>query len=130
MGKIRPRGLGWRRGGRDTRPDRGHPHRPRDAADGGRCLHEAVAVARAAPRAVGGAINATTLAFIDALAPGATSSLQRDMAEGKPSELDSWNGAVVRLGHEAGVATPLHEWIYHSLLPLEWRARGQLAFPP
>jgi 2-dehydropantoate 2-reductase len=93
------------------------------------CLLEAVAVARARHVPLGKTIIATTLAFIDALAPGATSSLQRDIAEGKPSELESWNGAVVRLGHEVGVATPLHELIYHSLLPLEWRARGRLAFP-
>jgi 2-dehydropantoate 2-reductase len=93
------------------------------------CLHETLAVARARHVPLGETIIADTLAFIDAIAPGATSSLQRDIADGKPSELDTWNGTVVRLGHEVGVATPLHELIYHSLLPLEWRARGRLQFP-
>jgi len=36
---------------------------------------------------------------------------------------------VVRLAEERGVATPLHAFIYHSLLPLELHARGKLAFP-
>ena len=62
--------------------------------------------------------------FLESLAPDGTSSLQRDIAEGRPSELDAWNGAVVRLGAEAGVPTPVHEGIYRRLLPLEQRARG------
>jgi 2-dehydropantoate 2-reductase len=66
-----------------------------------------------------------TMAFVDSLAPDGTTSLQRDIVEGRPSELEAWNGAVVRLGREAGVPTPLHEFIYHSLLPQELRARGQ-----
>jgi hypothetical protein len=35
---------------------------------------------------------------------------------------------LVRLGDEVGVATPLHAFLYHSLLPQELRARGQLQF--
>ena len=70
-----------------------------------------------------------TIAFVDTLPPSGTTSLQRDIVEGRPSELDSWNGAVVRLGKKVGVATPLNAFIYHSLLPLELQARGQLQFP-
>ena len=66
-----------------------------------------------------------SMGLIDSLAPDATTSLQRDIAEGRPSELEAWNGAVVRLGKETGVATPLNEFIYHSLLPSERRARSQ-----
>jgi 2-dehydropantoate 2-reductase len=61
--------------------------------------------------------------------PAGTTSLQRDIIEGRPSELDYWNGAVVRLGREAGVPTPVHELIYHCLLPQELQARGKLASP-
>jgi 2-dehydropantoate 2-reductase len=68
------------------------------------------------------------MGLIDSLAPDSTTSLQRDIAAGKPSELEAWNGAVVRLGREAGVPTPLHEFIYHSLLPSEFRARGEGQF--
>jgi 2-dehydropantoate 2-reductase len=69
-----------------------------------------------------------TLALLDATTPTGTSSLQRDVGAGKPSELDAWTGAVVRLGAAAGVPTPLHAFIYAALLPLERRARGELAF--
>ncbi|MFY9550433.1 MAG: ketopantoate reductase C-terminal domain-containing protein, partial [Thermoanaerobaculia bacterium] len=72
---------------------------------------------------------AKALGFVDALDPAATASLQRDIAEGKPSELEAWNGAAVRLGRESGVATPVHGFLYASLLPLERRARGELSFP-
>ena len=64
------------------------------------------------------------MAFLDGLDPTGTTSLQRDITEGRPSELEAWNGAVVRLGKEAGVPTPTHEFLYASLLPLERRARG------
>ena len=69
------------------------------------------------------------MAFLDSVAESGTTSLQRDIAEGRPSELEAWNGAVVRLAKERGVDTPAHELIYHSLLPLELRARGKLVFP-
>lgn len=69
-----------------------------------------------------------SLRLVDSLAPGATTSLQRDIADGKPSELEAWNGAVVRLGQAANVPTPLHEFIYHSLLPSELQARGEASF--
>ncbi len=48
--------------------------------------------------------------------------------EGCPSELEAQIGAVVRFVQEADVATPQHTFIYHSLLPMELRARGQLQF--
>jgi len=69
------------------------------------------------------------LAFYDSLPASGTTSLQRDITDGKPSELESWNGAIVRLARDSGVATPTHDFIYRSLLPLEKRARGELTFP-
>ncbi|MBI4339012.1 MAG: hypothetical protein HY680_03565 [Chloroflexi bacterium] len=36
---------------------------------------------------------------------------------------------VVRLGKEAGVPTPVYEFIYAALLPQELKARGQIAWP-
>ncbi|NJN94535.1 MAG: 2-dehydropantoate 2-reductase [Anaerolineales bacterium] len=69
-----------------------------------------------------------TLTFIDTIPPYGTASMQRDIMAGRPSELASQNGAVVRLAREAGVATPLHNFIYSSLLPLELRARGEVEF--
>lgn len=68
------------------------------------------------------------LAFVDNLPDGLLASMQRDILEGKPSELASQNGAVVRMGAELGVPTPVHSFIYNCLLPQELRARGQLKF--
>lgn len=65
----------------------------------------------------------TVMASIDGLPEDATSSMQRDIAAGKPSELESQNGAVVRMAHETGVDVPTHELIYRSLKPLEEKAR-------
>jgi 2-dehydropantoate 2-reductase len=64
--------------------------------------------------------------FYDAMPADATASMQRDIMAGKPSELDAWNGAIVRFGLETGVETPVQTFTYHALLPLERRARGQL----
>jgi 2-dehydropantoate 2-reductase len=66
--------------------------------------------------------------FLDGMPADATASLQRDMAAGRPSELEAWTGAVVRLGRESGLPTPRNEFIHASLLPLERRARGQAEF--
>ena len=57
----------------------------------------------------------TVMAGVDALPEDATSSMQRDIAAGKSSELESQNGAVVRLARETGVAAPTHELIYETL---------------
>ena len=72
---------------------------------------------------------ARMMAALDTIAPGIIASLQRDIEAGRPSELDALTGALVRLGVEVGVETPLHAFIYHTLLPQELRARGQLQFP-
>jgi 2-dehydropantoate 2-reductase len=86
-------------------------------------LEETAAVARA--RGVNLPADAVqkTLAFIDNAAPGLMASMQRDIMEGRPSELEAQNGAVVRLGREARVPTPAHSFIYAALLPLELQAR-------
>jgi len=61
---------------------------------------------------------------VDALPEDATSSMQRDIAAGKPSELESQNGAVVRMAHESGIEVPTHSLIYQTLKPLEEKARA------
>jgi 2-dehydropantoate 2-reductase len=64
------------------------------------------------------------LAFVDGLPPHGTASMQRDIMEGRPSELEHQNGAVVRLAREAGLAVPVHSFLYAALLPAETRARS------
>jgi 2-dehydropantoate 2-reductase len=88
-------------------------------------MHEVLAVANAREIALPDEVIGQTMALIDSLPPSGTASMQRDIMDGRPSELESQNGAVVRLGQEVGVSTPLHTFIYHSLLPSELRARGQ-----
>jgi 2-dehydropantoate 2-reductase len=91
-------------------------------------LGEIESVARALGIALSPDIVAKAMALIDSLPAAATSSLQRDIAAGHPSELDPLIGAAVRLGQRAEVATPVNEFILGALAPLEARARGQLAF--
>jgi 2-dehydropantoate 2-reductase len=90
---------------------------------------ETLMVARARGIALAEDSPAKTMVALDSIAPGIIASLQRDIEAGRPSELDALTGALVRLGAEVGVATPLHAFIYHTLLPQELRARGQLQFP-
>ena len=66
-----------------------------------------------------------TIARLESSPPSGTSSMQRDLMEGRPSELEVQNGGVVRLGLEAGVPTPVNSFIYDSLLPQEMKARGE-----
>ncbi len=68
---------------------------------------------------------AKALAFIDRLPPEARSSMQRDFEAGRRSELEAICGAVVRLGLRFGVATPVHGFLYATLLPQELAARGE-----
>ena len=71
----------------------------------------------------------SSMGFVDTLPPNGTTSMQRDIIGNRPSEIDSWSGAVVRFGRDAGVPVPINEFIYNSLLPLELKARGELRFP-
>ena len=91
-------------------------------------MHEVLAVAQARGVGLPEETIHQTMALIDSLPADGTASMQRDIMEGRPSELESQNGAVVRLGQEVGVPTPLNTFIYHSLLPLESRARGRVQF--
>ena len=87
-------------------------------------MEEIFAVARARGVALADSEVDDAMSFVDELPAEGTSSLQRDIAAGRRSELDAWSGAVVRLGHEGGVPTPVHGFLYASLLPAELAARA------
>lgn len=55
------------------------------------------------------------LAFADKQLETATSSMQRDIRDGLPNELDSQVGAICRMGRRGGVPTPLHDMVYGVL---------------
>ncbi|MFT5218929.1 MAG: 2-dehydropantoate 2-reductase [Planctomycetota bacterium] len=71
---------------------------------------------------------AKILALLQSFPANSTTSMQRDLSNGKPSELDLQNGAVVRLADEAGIETPINRFFLDSLRSLELRARGALSF--
>ena len=89
-------------------------------------MEEFAAVARG--RGVGVAKDAVerSMKIVDGLPPEATASMQRDIADGRPSELKYQVGTVVRYGRECGVPIPVTETIYGALLPYELEARGKL----
>lgn len=89
-----------------------------------RAAREVVALATARGIDLGADAIQRTFDRYDGLPPDATSSLQRDVMEGKPSELEGQIGTVVRLGRESNVPTPVHDFFYECLLPQEQLARG------
>lgn len=86
-------------------------------------LREVAAVAAARGIDLGPDAIEKTWQRYDAFAPESTSSLQRDVMEGKKSELEAQLGAVVRLGRESGVPTPVTAVLYGCLLPQYHLAR-------
>jgi 2-dehydropantoate 2-reductase len=68
------------------------------------------------------------MATLADIPPNSTTSMQRDLVRGRPSELDAQNGAVVRLAWEVGFDAPINRYFLYSLRSLELRARGALSF--
>jgi 2-dehydropantoate 2-reductase len=89
-------------------------------------LREMIAIAKARGVDPGDDALQRTMERYDNMAPSSTSSLQRDVMDGKPSELDAQIGAVVRLARESNVAAPVSSFLYYCLLPQERKARGTL----
>ena len=65
-----------------------------------------------------------SMAFIDKLPAETTASMQRDIMEGRPSELDAQCGAVLRLAEESGIDVPIHRFLHHALVLQEERSRS------
>lgn len=87
-------------------------------------MNETAAVARARGAALSESFVSDTMSRIDTIQPHIIASMQKDIMEGRPSELNEQTGAVIRMGRTAGIPTPTHEAIYAKLLPLENKARG------
>jgi 2-dehydropantoate 2-reductase len=86
-------------------------------------IREVEAVARALGIALAPDVSEATLALFDRLPPEQLASMQRDVLDGRPSELESLVETVVRRGAELGVPTPVFALLYAVLLPQERRAR-------
>lgn len=89
-----------------------------------RMLGEIEALARARGVKLGEGAVSATLKRYDGMPADATSSMQRDMEAGRPSELESQLGVIVRLGREHAVPCPVSHVLHAILLPQERRARG------
>ncbi|MBP2831406.1 2-dehydropantoate 2-reductase [Aquimarina sp. U1-2] len=54
----------------------------------------------------------------------ATASTQRDIIQGRPSELENFNGFIVTEGKRLGIETPINSFTYSCLQPMEAKARN------
>ena len=87
-------------------------------------LEEIYALAQAKGVVLNSQIIEKQMEIIDRQDNLTTASLQRDMMQGRPSELESQNGAVVRMAKKYGVITPWNEMIYEFLRPQEEDSRN------
>ena len=87
-------------------------------------MDEGIAVGRALGYPLPADLKQQMWDFYHGVPHDTTASMMRDILAGRPSELDAWNGAIVRFGEKVGVPTPVHTFTYHVLLPMERRARG------
>ncbi len=65
-----------------------------------------------------------TLGFIGRQPHGSTASTQRDIMEGRPSELHNFNGFIVSEGERLNIKTPVNTFIYTCLQLMETKARS------
>jgi len=68
-----------------------------------------------------------SLEFMDSAAPHIKASMQLDVEAGRRTELESMVGVIGRKGRELGVSTPVADFMYASLLPVELKARNSLS---
>lgn len=62
---------------------------------------------------------------IDTLSDTGQPSMLQDVLAGRPTEVDLFSGAVISLGEQAGVPTPLARMLYAQLCTLQADARAQ-----
>jgi 2-dehydropantoate 2-reductase len=80
-------------------------------------IEEVIAVGKARGVNLPSDLMDTTLAMIQNFPAGSKSSMLEDIERGRRLELPWLSGAVVRLGQEAGVPTPIHQFITAILTP-------------
>lgn len=86
-------------------------------------MTETVNVARACGVLLSETLVDEIMQRIDVAPAGMMPSMQKDIMQGRPSELDDQIGSVIRMGKKFNIPTPTHEKIYAQLLPLEQKAR-------
>ena len=88
--------------------------------------HEIKQIANAKGISITDADVERTLKMFHQMPDETTASMQRDVMQGKPSELDNFNGFIVKQGIELGIETPVNSFIYNCLLPQEESVRTSL----
>ena len=81
-------------------------------------MREADSVGRAQGANLPERLVESSLEFIRGF-PDFQNSMHADFENGRPTELEALNGAVLRLGRESGIPTPVNEFIYAVLAPLK-----------
>lgn len=87
-------------------------------------MREIEALAHAEGVALPKDVVGRALQLLESFEPATTSSMQRDVASGRPFELEAFSGAIVRLAEEHHQPAPVHQAIYALLKPSLDRAMG------
>ncbi|HOI73471.1 MAG TPA: 2-dehydropantoate 2-reductase [Syntrophales bacterium] len=78
-------------------------------------MEEVEAVARAKGVALPANIVEESISKVAGFPPATKTSLQLDFEKGNPTEIELFNGYIVRAGKELGLPTPLNEKVYKGL---------------
>ena len=92
------------------------------------CMEEIAAVAAAEGASLPSDAVKAAMRLADLAPADGTASMQRDIAAGRPSEIEAQVGVIPRLGARRAIPTPAHDAIYAALLPSELKARDQLTW--
>jgi 2-dehydropantoate 2-reductase len=93
-------------------------------------MQEVEALARAQGIPLDPGVVQNSLDFMDNAAPHIKPSMQLDVESGRRTELESMVGVIGRKGRELGVPTPVADFVYSTLLPVERKAGSEYASPP
>jgi len=86
-------------------------------------MQEVESLARAQGIPLDGDVVQKSLQFMDDAGPHIKASMQLDVEAGRRTELESMVGVIGRKGRELGLPTPVADFVYASLLPIELKAR-------
>lgn len=89
-------------------------------------MREVEALARAQGIALDEDVVQKSMDFIDQSAPHIKPSMQLDIEGGRRTELESMVGVIGRKGRELGIPTPIADFVYAALLPVELKARANM----
>ncbi|HEX6271328.1 MAG TPA: ketopantoate reductase family protein [Anaerolineales bacterium] len=90
-------------------------------------MYEVESLARAQDVRLDPDVVQKSLEFTDNAATHMRPSMQLDVEAGRRTELESMVGVIGRKGRELGVPTPVADFVYASILPVELKAQNDLS---